>query len=84
LAWSNFFDDFITFARCQEAGMVSVTTLQFFTLLGWGVSLGEKGLPFADRFKALGIEIGCTRWPKAKVAFSNTEKRVTELLAAID
>ena len=26
LAWSNFFDDFITFARCQEAEMVSVVT----------------------------------------------------------
>ena len=48
------------------------------------MSLGEKDLPFADRFKALGIEIDCTKWPEGKVAFSNTEKRVTELLATID
>ena len=83
-AWSNFFDDFITFARGQEAELVSVAALQFFKLLGWGVSLGEKDLPFADRFKALGIEIDCTRWQEGIVAFANTEKRTKELIATID
>lgn len=84
LAWSNFFDDFITFARQQEAELVSISTLQFFKLLGWGVSLGDKDLPFAGRFKALGIEIDCTRWLEGSVAFSNTEKRVKELISTID
>ena len=84
LAWSNFFDDFITFARSQEADMVSVATVQFFKLLGWGLSLGDKDLPFSNRFKALGVEIDCTRWLDGTVAFANTEKRVQELLATID
>ena len=84
LAWSNFFDDFITFARQQETEMVSVAIVQFFKLLGWGLSLGDKDFPFADRFKALGIEIDCTKWLEGIVTFTNTEKRVKELLATID
>ena len=83
-AWSNFFDDFITFARKQESELVSVAALQFFKLLGWGVSLGEKDLPFAEKFKALGIEIDCTRWNDGIVAFANTEKRTKELVSTID
>ena len=83
-AWSNFFDDFITFARKQESELVSVAALQFFKLLGCGVSLGDKDLPFAEKFKALGIEIDCTRWQDGVVAFSNTEKRTKELVSTID
>lgn len=49
-----------------------------------GRILGEKDLPFADRFKALGIEIDCTRWQEGIVAFANTEKRTKELIATID
>ena len=82
--WSNFFDDFITFARSQEAELVAGAALQFFNLLGWLVSLGEKNLPFCEKFKALGIEVDCGNWIGGRVLFANTEKRVCELVATIE
>ena len=84
LAWSNFFDDFITFARSSETKLVSCAALQFFHLLGWVVALGDKDLPFATKFKALGVEIDCEDWKHGRVYFSNTEKRIKELIETID
>lgn len=46
--WSSFFDDFITLCRKCEAR--------------WLVSEGDKNLPFACTFKALGVEIDCSHW----------------------
>ena len=84
LIWSNFFDDFITLARSQEAELVEITAQQFFKLLGWAVSSGEKDQPFHQTFKALGVEIDCTKWTSGIVSFANTSKRVEELVATID
>ena len=84
LVWSNFFDDFITFARAVESESVAIAALQFFRLLGWAVSTGDKDLPFAEKFKALGVEIDCAAWQAGKVYFANTEKRVKELAETID
>eukprot|EP00435_Cladocopium_sp_Y103_P041947 s405_g11.t1 len=83
LTWSNFFDDFVTLARSDEAEVVSLTVSQFFRLLGWEVSTGEKDLPFSPTFKALGVEIDCSDWPSGVVRFGNTEKRVQELVLAL-
>ena len=82
--WSNFFDDFITFARDVESESVAIAAMQFFRLLGWAVSSGEKDLPFSERFKALGVEIDCASWKKGHVWFANTERRVKELADTID
>lgn len=82
--WSNFFDDFITFAKATEAELVSGVALQFFNLLGWAVSLGDKNLPFCEKFKALGVEVDCSNWLAGKVLFANTEKRVKELAETLD
>ena len=41
LAWSNFFDDFVTRARAGESESVAIVVDQFFKLLGWMVSSGE-------------------------------------------
>ena len=84
LLWSNFFDDFITFARDVESESVAIAAVQFFRLLGWAVSSGDKDLPFAEKFKALGVEIDCTSWKKGHVWFANTERRVKELADTID
>ena len=75
LTWSNFFDDFITLAREPECDSVSLLVAQFFKLLGWGVSDGEKDLPFSTVFKALGVEIDLTQWRVGRAKFANTEKR---------
>ena len=84
LTWSNFFDDFITLAREPECDSVSLVVTQFFKLLGWGVSDGEKDLPFSAVFKALGVEIDLTLWKDGRAKFANTEKRINELLSTID
>ena len=84
LVWSNFFDDYITFCRAVESDSVAIAALQFFRLLGWAVSSGDKDLPFSERFKALGVEIDCSKWTSGCVSFANTEKRVKELTETID
>eukprot|EP00435_Cladocopium_sp_Y103_P066069 s1270_g28.t1 len=66
LLWSNFFDDFVTLARKQESETVGIATSQFFRLLGWEISSGDKDLPFAATFKALGVEINLEPWKLGK------------------
>ena len=83
LPWTNFFDDFITLARKPEGDALTMVVDQFFKLLGWAVSAGEKDLPFADRFKALGVEIDLSDWKSGEVKFSNTKQRVAELTETI-
>ena len=77
--WSSFFDDFITLCRKGEAPTMEIATGQFFKLLGWLVSDGDKNIPFASSFKALGVEIDCSQWFSGWVLFRNTRKRIDEL-----
>jgi hypothetical protein len=81
--WSSFFDDFITMSRKSEADAMSIASSQFFRLLGWLVSSGEKDLPFSEVFKALGVEIDCSDWHSGLVKFRNTSKRIEELSGTI-
>ena len=80
LTWSSFFDDFITFCRECESKVVLGVIDQFFRLLGWQVSSGDKDLPFASQFKALGVEISLRKCHLGSVIFRNTERRVQELV----
>ena len=82
LTWSSFFDDFITFCR-QCEWIVGVAIQQFFALLGWQVSAGDKDLPFFLNFKALGIEISLEECNRGSVIFKNTERRVRELVETL-
>ena len=83
LLWSNFFDDFITLARVEESESIGIAVSQYFRLLGWAVSDGEKDLPFSACFKALGVEVNLSCWLDGLVKFANTEKRVSELSQTI-
>ena len=83
LIWSSFFDDFVTFCRHSEADLVAGVIVQFFKLLGWQVSSGDKDLPFAREFKALGVEISLADCQLGFVLFKNTTKRVQELVNTI-
>ena len=60
LAWSSFFDDFVTFCRRSESDLVAGVIVQFFRLLVWQVSSGDKDFPFSPEFNALGVEISLT------------------------
>ena len=62
---------------------MEIVTSQFFRLLGWLMSEGDKNLPFASSFKALGVEIDCSRWQSGWVLFRNTQKRIDELQSTI-
>eukprot|EP00435_Cladocopium_sp_Y103_P045636 s2855_g13.t1 len=84
VAWSNFFDDFVTLSRHEESTVVDVAVAQFFKLLGWEVSSGDKDLPVSAVFKALGVEINLEEWNDGRVKFGNTERRVAELVEAIN
>jgi len=83
LPWTNFFGDFITLARSEESASVEVVTRQFFRLLGWGISEGEKDLPFSEKFRALGIEVDLSDWSSGVARFANTSKRTAELVPTI-
>lgn len=83
IVWTSFFDDFVTFARASEAAVMEGIISQFFRILGWLVSGGDKSLPFAIRFKALGVEISLESCASGVITFENTRKRVEELLSTI-
>lgn len=84
LVWSSFFDDFITISRQADAEATQMTAMLFFRLLGWRVSGGDKDVPFAGSFKALGVKINFCKWLKGVVQFSNTPKKVDELVGTIN
>ena len=81
--WSSFFDDFVTLARQSESRAVDIAISQFFRLLGWATSSGDKDLPFGVKFKALGVEVDLEDWQNGKASFRNTAKRVDELVKTI-
>eukprot|EP00435_Cladocopium_sp_Y103_P043140 s2541_g12.t1 len=81
--WSSFFDDFVTFARNGEVPTKDIAIVQFFKLLGWATSSGDKDLPFGDSFKDLGVEVDLSDWKNGKASFRNTTKRIEELVQTI-
>ena len=82
--WSSFFDDFVTLAKLGEACALDLAIAQFFKLLGWATSGGDKDLPFDTKFKALGVEVDLGEWQLGRASFRNTAKRVEELVQTID
>ena len=75
LMWTCFFDDFATHRTVE----------MFFDLLGWKFAKeGDKASGFNQTFTALGIKISTARCSDGCIEFSNTEKRVAELVEAID
>ena len=82
--WSSFFDDFVTLAKLGEARALNLAIAQFFKLLGWATSGGDKDLPFDTKFKALGVEVDLGEWQLGRASFRNTAKRIDELVQTID
>ena len=62
---------------------MDIAVSQFFKLLGWATSSGDKDLPFDIKFKALGVEVDLSEWQSGKASFRNTAKRVDELVKTI-
>ena len=45
---------------------MDIAVSQFFKLLGWATSSGDKDLPFDVKFKALGVEVDLSECRVAK------------------
>ena len=85
IVWSNFYDDFITFARDDLTSNTDQTIDLFFNCLGWKYATdGDKSSSFDSRFAALGIEVDISNLSNGFAEFRNTEKRVRELCGYID
>ena len=85
LMWSNFYDDFVTLAVESNAANVESTVDVLFRLLGWQYATeGAKCKPFDTSFAALGVCVNLRQFPDGYVEFSNTPKRVAELIESIN
>ena len=85
LVWTNFYDDFVTFARHDNRDNTHKTIDLFFRSLGWSYAVeGDKANPFAETFNALGIVIDLSCFKEGCVSFSNTAKRTCELVSNIE
>ena len=85
LVWTNFYDDFVTFARHDNLENTHKTIDLFFRCLGWDYAVeGDKASSFAEQFTALGVVVDLHSFSSGSVKFSNTAKRTTELCGLID
>ena len=82
LAWTSYFDDFLSITpECLDRHTdLCVSTL--FQLLGWRLS-EDKLMPYAQCCKVLGVEVDLCRSLSGIMTVKNTESRKTELLAFI-
>ena len=84
LMWSNFYDDYITFALSENSRNTENTVGLFLDLLGWQFAVdGDKASEFSHQFTALGIVVNLENFSAGFVEFCNTSKRSNELSDAI-
>ena len=84
LMWSNFYDDYVTFALEENAINTEATVGLLFDLLGWNFAVeGDKASGFDLKFSALGIVVNLEHFLDGYVEFCNTEKRAKELSETI-
>eukprot|EP00438_Fugacium_kawagutii_P025712 Skav210468 [mRNA] locus=scaffold737:33999:35231:+ [translate_table: standard] len=84
LAWTVFFDDFVVMTSSELSSNTTSTVSLFFKLLGWVIAEdGSKASDFAKDMTALGTCVNFSKSSEGCIAFSNTEKRVHELVTAI-
>ena len=77
--WSNFYDDYITFALSGNSKNTEDTVCLFLDLLDWKYKAAE----FSHQFSALGIVVDLKNFSESFVEFCNTAKRSEELSDAI-
>ncbi|CAE7317302.1 unnamed protein product [Symbiodinium microadriaticum] len=79
LPWSDFFDDYVTFACSHSAGQVEHVVALYFKILGWR----HASRDFAELFVALGIQVDLGTFLQGQNFFCNTDKRIAELKCSI-
>ena len=80
---THFYDDFLTLGREVEKDHLDLTLKNFFSLLGWRLSI-DKDKPFSLEFSALGIHVSFTRYLQGEVHFCNTECRIREVVSYLE
>ena len=83
LAWSCYFDDFLSVADEATAAHTDLCISSLFRLLGWKVS-SKKLLPFSTCCKVLGVELDLRETLMWQASIRNTEDRRDELLSDLD
>ena len=82
LAWTSYFDDFLSLTTANLARHTDLCISTLFHLLGWELST-EKLLPYSECCKVLGIELVLTQTPHGSFEVRNTNSRVEELTESI-
>ena len=85
LLWSAFYDDYTLLSRMELENSSSWACEALFDLLGLEFAReGHKCVPFASRFKALGLEINVEDFPRGHVFVGHTDSRKEELHGQLD
>ena len=84
IPWTNYFDDFVTFADTKEQVSVDSSVRFLFRSLGWRFAeSGDKAPPFSHVVSALGVSVDVSSMSSGEVLIDNTSKRKVELSAII-
>ena len=68
IPWTNYFDDFVTFADSNEQVSVDASVRFLLKSLGWRFAeSGEKAPPFGELVNALGVSIDVTSMGSGKI-----------------
>lgn len=82
LAWSSYFDDFLSVTTSGLSRHTDICISTFFHLLGWDLST-DKLVPYSECCKVLGVELNLTQTPSGVFEVRNTQSRVEELTKTI-
>ena len=82
LAWTSYFDDFLSLTTASLARHTDLCVSTFFHLMGWELST-DKLMPYAECCKVLGVELILTKTPSGSFDIRNTPARAEELIQSI-
>ena len=84
IPWTNYFDDFVTFADVGEQVSVDASVRSIFTSFGWRFAeSGDKAPPFSSVVNALGVSVDVSSMGAGKILIDNTSKRKVEISASV-
>ncbi len=85
VAWTNYFDDFVTFAKADEVASVTGRIKFVFKALGWLFPEdGDKAPDFSHNVSALGVQINVENMHCGVFTIDNTAGRKSDLLQLLD
>ena len=80
LFWSSFYDDFSVVTRVELQQNTAWACEALFNLLGMKfANSGAKYIPFAEKFKMLGLMMDLSQSDQKKIFLGHTEERAAEL-----